>query len=50
MGRPAKTFRGSKHRLRKIRFRGNWSIEIWVLLAIILTALLVGVAWLIRHP
>jgi hypothetical protein len=44
------TIRGSRKRLRRIRLRGNWSIEFWVIVAIIVFMLLVGLPWLIRHP
>ena len=44
------TNRGSRKRIRAIRFRDNWSVEVWVFLAVMLFAALVGVPWLIRHP
>ena len=48
--RPSKIYRGSRKRLRRITLRGNWSIELWILVAIVALMLLVGVPWLIRHP
>jgi hypothetical protein len=36
--------------LNRIRLRGNWSIELWIVVAIITFMLTVGVPWLIRHP
>jgi hypothetical protein len=48
--RPSKIYRGSRKRLRRITLRGNWSIELWIFIAIMAFMLLVGVPWLIRHP
>ena len=48
--RPSKTYRGSRKRLRRITLRGNWSIELWIFVAIMAFMLLIGVPWLIRHP
>jgi hypothetical protein len=44
------TIRGSRKRLRRIRLRGNWSIEFWIFVAIMALTLLIGLPWLIRHP
>ena len=48
---PAKDYRrGSRGRLRKIRFRGNWSIEVVILILSMLLVLTVLIPWLVRHP
>ena len=47
--RPFGTYRGSRRRLRRITWRGNWSIEMWILVAIMAFVALVGVPWLMRH-
>jgi hypothetical protein len=47
---PGRVYRGSPKRVRRIRFRGNWAIEVWVLVAVILFTLFVVVPWLVRHP
>lgn len=44
------TYRGSRKRIRRIGLRGNWSLEIAILLIVLLLALLVVLPWLIRHP
>ena len=52
-GHPARLLgydRGSRKRLNRIRLRGNWSIELWIFVAIMAFMLIVGVPWLIRHP
>ena len=48
--RPPKTYRASRSRVQKIKLRGNWSIEVWLLIGLILLALFVLVPWLVRHP
>ena len=45
---PPRAFRGSRRRLRRITLRGNWSIELWLIVA--LTALLALVIVLMRRP
>jgi hypothetical protein len=50
MARRRKLYRGSKRRLQNIKFRGNWSAELWVLVVAILFTILILVPWLIRHP
>jgi len=47
--RPAKVYRGSRARLRRIRIRHNWSGEMWFLLGCLILMLLVFIPWLIRH-
>jgi hypothetical protein len=41
--------RGSRKRLNRIRLRGNWSIELWVFVAIMAFMLILGMPWLVRH-
>jgi hypothetical protein len=47
--RPGKTYRGSARRLRRIALRGNWSLEIWLLVAWILFLLFVVVPWVMNQ-
>jgi uncharacterized membrane protein YbhN (UPF0104 family) len=49
-GRPAKLYRGSRRRLKRITLRGNWSLELALFLVWLLFCLLVLVPWLVRHP
>jgi hypothetical protein len=48
--RPPKTDRGSTRRVRRITLRGNWSIEVWIVIGVLLITLFVVVPLLIRHP
>jgi hypothetical protein len=48
--RPGKVYRGSRKRVRRIRFRDNWAVELWLLVAVILFVLFVVVPWLVQHP
>ena len=48
--RPPKSYRASRNRVRRIKFRGNWSTEVWILIAIVLIALFILVPRLIGHP
>jgi len=48
--RPGKVYRGSRKRLRRIRLRDNWSVELWIFLAVMLFTLFVVVPWIVRHP
>lgn len=48
--RPGRVYRGSRKRVRRIRFRDNWAVELWILVAVILFTLCVVVPWLVRHP
>jgi hypothetical protein len=43
-------YRGSRKRLRRLRFSGNWSVELWIFLAVMLFTLFVVVPWIVRHP
>jgi hypothetical protein len=50
VGRPRKRCRsGSRRRLQRIEFRGNWSLEAIVFLVSMLFLLLVVVPWLVQH-
>ena len=48
--RPGKVYRGSRKRVRRIRMRGNWAVELWILVAVILFVLFVVVPWLVQPP
>jgi hypothetical protein len=48
--RSAKVYRGSRKRLRRLRLSGNWSVELWIFLAVMLFTLFVVVPWIVRHP
>lgn len=45
-----KAYRGSRKRVRRIKWWENTSVEFWILVALLLLMLFVGVPWLIRHP
>jgi hypothetical protein len=45
-----KDYRGSRKRLREITMKGNWSIEMWLLVIAALIILFVLVPWLVTHP
>jgi hypothetical protein len=47
---PAFAWRGSRKRLRRIRFRENTSPEFWVAVAVLLFLLLIVLPWLVTHP
>ena len=47
--RPARIYRGSRHRLRRIKFRGNSSAELWLVLAWVIILLFVVLPWMIRQ-
>jgi hypothetical protein len=47
--RPGLTFRGSRRRLARLRFRDTWSPQMWVLVVVMGLALLFLVPWLIVH-
>jgi hypothetical protein len=48
-GRPI-VHRGSRKRLRRIKFAGNTSVDFWLLVALMLFMLFVVVPWLMKHP
>src|SRR6266550_4621019 len=47
--RPAKSYRGSRRRVKRLKSRGNFSFEMWVLAAWVIFLLLVVLPWMIRH-
>jgi hypothetical protein len=47
--RPARVFRGSNKRVRRIRMRGNDSRQLWLLILWVAFLLLVVIPWMIRH-
>jgi hypothetical protein len=47
--RPGKVYRGSRRRVRLIRLRDNWSLELWLLAAWVAFLLFVVVPWMIRQ-
>jgi hypothetical protein len=47
--RPAKIYRGSRRRLRQIRFRGNGSAELWLFVGWVAFLLFVVLPWMIRQ-
>jgi hypothetical protein len=50
VSRPARIYRGSRRRLKRLTLRGNWSPELLLFVAWLLFCLLVLVPWLVRHP
>jgi hypothetical protein len=48
--RAAKVYRGSRKRVRRIKWRGNTSVELWIVVVLMLFVLCVGIPWLIKHP
>jgi hypothetical protein len=36
--------------VRRIRFRDNWPVELWFVVAVVLFTLFVVVPWLVQHP
>jgi len=47
--RPGLTFRGSRRRLTQLRFRDNWSREMWFLVIVMGLTLLFLLPWLVIH-
>jgi hypothetical protein len=47
--RPAKSYRGSRRRLRELKLRGNGSAELWLILAWVAFVLLVILPRVIRQ-
>jgi hypothetical protein len=45
-----KVYRGSRKRVRRIKWLENNSVEFWILVVLLLFMLLVGVPWLVKHP
>lgn len=49
LGRARKSRSGSRRRLQRIQFRGNWSLEAILFFVSMLLFLTVIVPWLVRH-
>jgi hypothetical protein len=47
--RAAKTYRGSRRKLKQLRLRGNSSAELWLLVAWVAFLLFVVLPWMIRQ-
>jgi hypothetical protein len=47
--RPSKSYRGSPRRVRRLTFKSNWSMEVWLLIAWVIFLLFVVVPWMLRH-
>ena len=48
---PGKDHRhGSRRRVRRIRLRGNWSVEVVLFLIWMIFVLTVLIPWMVRHP
>jgi hypothetical protein len=47
--RPAKLYRGSRRRLKRLTWRGNMSSEMWLVVAWVLFLLLVVIPWMMRQ-
>jgi len=45
-----KTYRGSRKRLRRIKWHEYTPVEFWIYLVLLLVALLIVIPWLIKHP
>jgi hypothetical protein len=45
-----KSYRGSRKRVQRIKWRENTPVELWIVVALILFTLFVGVPWLVKHP
>jgi len=48
-GRPPRTYRGSRRRLRRIKLRDNGSWELWALVAWLTVLMLVVASWALRQ-
>jgi hypothetical protein len=48
-GRPPKTFRGSRARVRRLTRRGNWLKELCILVAVVLFLLFVVLPWFAKQ-
>jgi hypothetical protein len=47
--RPARTYRGSRRRVREIKPRGNGSAELWLFVGWVAFLLLVVLPWMVRR-
>jgi len=46
----ARSFRGTKKRLARIKLRENFSIAFWCFVAFIAFLLFVGIPWMLKQP
>jgi hypothetical protein len=49
-GSSRRAYRGSRKRLRRLKWYRHSSIEIWLFFAFVLFLLFIGVPWMISHP
>ena len=47
--RPSFTPRGSRRRLKRIKAKGNHSLELWILVAWVAFLLVIVLPWMLRH-
>ena len=48
---PGKDYRqGSRRRVQRIRFRGNWSVQMVLFVIWMFFVLTVLIPWMVRHP
>ena len=47
--RPALIFRGSRRRLKRIKIKGNSSLELWLLVGWVVFLVLIVLPWMMRH-
>jgi hypothetical protein len=47
--RPPLTLRGSRRRLKRIKIRGNSSLELWLLVGWLAFLVLIVLPWMMRH-
>jgi hypothetical protein len=45
-----KVFRGSRKRLRRMKWYEHTSVEFWIFVVLTLLMLFGGIPWMIRHP
>lgn len=43
-------YRGSRKRLRRIKWHEHTSVEFWIFVVLMLLMLFGGIPWMIRHP
>jgi hypothetical protein len=47
--RPPTIYPGSKKRVQRMSFRGNWPAEMWIVVVVLLFTLFVVGPWIIRR-
>jgi hypothetical protein len=47
--RPAKVYRGSRQRLKRLRIRDHWSVTMWALVIWLGFLLLVAIPWMVHR-